>query len=43
MARPSAELLALARKGAEYRWQELQAEMNALGKDIPSFNEALPR
>jgi hypothetical protein len=35
MARPSAALLELARKGAEYRWQELQAELSALAKTFP--------
>lgn len=38
MARPSAQILELARKGAEHRWHELQAELSALMKNFPHLS-----
>ena len=38
MAKHSADLLALARKGAEYRYEELQAEISALVKHFPHLS-----
>ena len=39
MARHSSHILELARKGAEYRYRELKAEVAALVRDFPHLAE----
>ena len=39
MAKHSSQILELARKGAEYRYRELKAEVAALVRDFPHLAE----
>ena len=43
MAKHSADILKWARRGAEARWHELQAELASLAKAFPHLRDAVDR